>query len=143
MDRIAGIDFGNVRIGVAISDTRRILASPFKTFQAGKNHKETAKILAEGLKEHFPLESIVIGLPLHLSGKESDMSQKARELGAFLKELLNIEIIFWDERLSSLQVQRTLKEAEFSRKKQVPLLDKMAAAAILQNYLDSRSLSLP
>lgn len=139
MARIVGIDFGNVRIGVAISDQRHLLASPFKTVQAAKNHQETAKILAAELKEHSPLQSIVIGLPLHLNGKESDMSQKARALGALLGQLLNVEIIFWDERLSSLQVQRTLKEAQFSRKKQVPLLDKMAAAAILQNYLDSLS----
>lgn len=135
-DRIAAIDFGIARIGIALSDERHILATPFKTIQARKNMEETAKLLTAELSPYAPLRCLVMGLPLHLSGKESEMSLKARELGALLEQLLNIPIIYWDERLSSMQVQRTLKEAEFSRKKQIPFLDRMAAAAILQNYLD-------
>lgn len=140
MGRIACIDFGLARIGIALSDERHILASPFKLIQAHKKLEDTAKLIAQEFAPHLPLLRIVIGLPLHLNGKESEMSLKARELGAHLKVLLNIELVFWDERLSSLQVQRTLQEANFSRKKQTPLIDKMAAAAILQNYLDSISL---
>lgn len=142
MGRIAGIDFGLARIGIALSDERRIFASPIKTVQTGKNLQEAAQILAKELSSFSPLDSIVIGLPLHLNGKESDMSLKAREFASFLKTLLNIEVILWDERLSSLQVQRTLKEAQISRKNQRPLLDKGAAAVILQNYLDSLSLKI-
>ncbi|HSX04071.1 MAG TPA: Holliday junction resolvase RuvX [Rhabdochlamydiaceae bacterium] len=138
-NRVAGIDFGLQRIGLALSDERHIFASPFKMVQTAKNLKDTAALLANELSA-YPLQCLVIGLPLHLNGKESEMSLKTRELADLLKALLNIEIILWDERLSSLQVERTLKEAQISRKNRKALLDKTAAAAILQNYLDSKNI---
>ncbi len=141
MGKIVGIDFGLARIGLALSDARHILAFPLKTVQTEKNVQKTAELLAQELSCHGPLHSIVIGLPLHLNGKESPMSGKVREFAACLKALLNIDIIFWDERLSSLQVQRAFKEANISRKNQKLLLDKSAAALILQNFLDSKNLS--
>lgn len=135
---MAGIDFGLARIGLALSDERHIFASPFKMIKAGKNLQETAALIAQELSSYAPLATLVMGLPLHMNGKESELSAKVRELSALLKNLLNIEIVLWDERLSSMQVQRMFKEAEISRKDQRSLIDKSAAAAILQNFLDSR-----
>jgi putative Holliday junction resolvase len=137
MQRIAALDFGLKRIGLALSDERHLLATPIKTIAAGRTVKESAALLAKELAAHLPLHSLVIGLPLHLNGKESPLSLQVRALADELKSLLSLEIVLWDERLSSAQVARTLREAGLSRKKQAPLLDKQAAAAILQNYLDS------
>lgn len=138
--RIAGIDFGLARIGIALSDERHIFASPLKMVLAGKNLQETAALIAQELAQFAPLHGAVIGLPLHMNGKESEMSAKVRELSSHLSPLLNVEIVLWDERLSSAQVQRTLKEAQISRKNQKALIDKSAAAAILQNFLDSKNI---
>lgn len=135
MKRIAAIDFGTVRIGIAVSDERQILASPLSTIVAKPTLKETAALVAHTLSA-YSLDKVVIGLPLFLDGKESPMSQKAREFGTHLESLLAIPIIYWDERLSSSQVDRTLKEGGLNRKKRAALSDKLAAAAILQNYLD-------
>ncbi|HSX12541.1 MAG TPA: Holliday junction resolvase RuvX [Rhabdochlamydiaceae bacterium] len=139
--RIVGIDFGLVRMGIALSDERHLIAFPLKMVHTAKTLPATATLLAEELASHMPLHSLVIGLPLHLNGKESDMSLKVRALAQLLKSLLNIEIILWDERLSSAAVQRTFKEANISRKQQKNLIDKSVAAAILQNYLNSKTIS--
>ena len=132
--RLVGIDFGKKRIGVALSDERKILASPLCTLEKFSSLKEAASSLKEKLKAHAPIAAIVVGLPLHMSGKESDLSTLARQFA----ELLEGPIIFWDERLSSRQVERAMRDAGVKRKKQAQLTDKLAAAAILQNYLDSR-----
>ncbi len=85
----------------------------------------------------MPIEKIVIGLPLLMNGKEGKSSAKVRQLVLFLEEVTGLPIIFWDERLTTIQVERTLKEAGISRKKRTQYVDAMAAREILQNYLDS------
>ncbi|MES2344984.1 MAG: Holliday junction resolvase RuvX [Chlamydiota bacterium] len=135
--RIAGIDFGQKRIGIAVSDERQIFAQPLFCILAEKTVDATIKLIHVKLDIYQPLEKIVIGLPLHLNGKESPLSIEVRAFAQKLEEIFQIPIILWDERLTSCQVERTLKEAEFSRKKRSTLIDAMAAAAILQNFLDS------
>jgi putative pre-16S rRNA nuclease len=137
LKRIAGIDYGKVRIGLAVSDPMHIIASPIKALAAKKTLKETAELILEELKPHEPVEKIVLGLPLLMNGKESPGSTEVRELAKHLGELTDKEIVLWDERLTTAQVERTLKEAEMSRKKRTKYVDAMAAGAILQNYLDS------
>jgi len=136
LKRIAGIDYGDVRIGIAISDPTQLLATPLQTVERKLSLKQTAEEIALVLGEYMPIEKIVLGLPLLLNGKESESSHKVRELAPFLEEITGLEIIFWDERLTTAQVQRTLKEAEVKRKKRTQYVDAMAAAAILQSYLD-------
>lgn len=136
MNRIVGIDYGETRIGLALSDPGQILASPLKTIHALPTLKETAEAIAKELALYEPIEKIVIGLPLLMSGKESPGSIKVRELAKFLEDLTKKNVVLWDERLTTAQVERTLKEAEMSRKKRAKHLDVMAAAAILQSYLD-------
>ena len=141
MKRLAGIDFGLVRIGIALSDERQLFASPFKTLIAEKQLKKTAELLALELSKHAPLEAIVIGLPLLLNGKEGPMALKVKEFALLLKEFIETPIVFWDERLTSLQVDRSMKEGGLNRKKRSNIMDQMAAASILQNYLDYKKQS--
>lgn len=138
MKRIAGIDYGEKRIGLAISDESQWLASPIKAILTEQNLQKTSELITKEFLSFMPLEKMVIGLPLFLNGKESPMSLKVRELALHMEKLLHIPVILWDERLTTAQVERTLKEAQMTRKKRVRYLDAMAAAAILQSYLDSQ-----
>lgn len=137
MKRIAGIDYGDKRIGLALSDPSCFLASPFKVIATCRTPEETAKSILKELTSYEPIKVIVLGLPLKMSGEESPGSVKVRELAKHLEELSDKTIVFWDERLTTTQVERTLKEAEMSRKKRAKHLDTMAATMILQSYLDS------
>ena len=132
MSKLVGIDFGKARIGLAISDERKIIAFPLTTIRAEKTLEESAKKVMEFLTS-YSVEKIVMGLPLLLNGKEGEMAQLARQFAA----LLSLPCIFWDERLTSAQIEKSLKEMELSRKKRSQLSDTLAATLILQNYLDS------
>lgn len=138
--RIVGIDYGEVRIGLAISDERGKIALPLKTIQAGKNHAATIVLIQEALRSYAEqIQKIVIGLPLHMNGKESPMSEKVRFFGAKLKEALHFEVVFFDERLTSSYMEKELKEMDYSRKGVKSRIDASAAAVLLQNYLDISS----
>ncbi len=136
MDRAIGIDYGKRRIGLATSDLLGIIATPKGFIEAEKDHHATALKLQKQLAEYSPLKHIVLGLPLHLDGKESDMSQEVRAFAKILEEVFDVPIILWDERLSSRQVERALTEMQFNRKERAKRSDAHAAAAILQNHLD-------
>jgi putative Holliday junction resolvase len=137
MKRIAGIDYGKARIGIALSDPGRIIASPLKAIETKPILKETATLILQELATHEPIEKIVLGLPLMMNGTESPGSKEVRELAKILEEMTEKTIVLWDERLTTAQVERTLKEAEMSRKKRARYIDAMAAGAILQSFLDS------
>jgi putative holliday junction resolvase len=139
MTRIAGIDFGKARIGIALSDERQLLASPLITLTTAPKSNLPAQVesVYSALIHYFPLKVIVIGLPLHLNGKESPMSTLVREFAKIVEERFLLPVILWDERLSTAQVERVLKDANMRRKKRTAHLDRMSAALILQNYLDS------
>lgn len=133
MGRVLAIDFGMKRIGLARSDPMQMIASPLKTIIAGKNLEETADLV---LKECEEIETLVLGLPLLLSGKDSDTTTTVRKFGAILEEKSGLPLILWDERLTSKQVEKLLIEADVSRKKRTKHVDTMSATLILQNYLD-------
>jgi len=135
--RIVGIDYGKVRIGLALSDPSQIIASPLKAVIAKPSLKETATLLVQEISMYEPVEKIVLGLPLMMNGTESPSSKEVRELAKFLEGMTDKTIVLWDERLTTAQVERTLKEAKMRRKKRTQYIDAMAAAAILQNFLDS------
>lgn len=134
MGRVLGIDFGKKRIGLARSDPMKMIASPFKTIQAGNTLEETADLICQELEG---VETLVMGLPLHLSGKESEMTSLVRELVPLLERKSGLPLILWDERLTSKQVEKLLIEGGISRKKRTAYVDQMSATLILQNYLDS------
>jgi putative holliday junction resolvase len=137
MLRIAGLDFGIARIGLALSDLTQFLASPICALSAQKDLKVTAKLVLAELAKHGPLKAIVIGLPIHMDGKESPLSLQVRAFKACLQELTALPIILWDERLTTAQSERMLKEANLSRKQRARYIDAVSAATILQNYLDA------
>lgn len=136
-DRVAAIDYGTVRIGIALSDERKILASPLKLIPTQKNHQLTANLIKETLSS-YSLEKILLGLPLHMDGKESPLSMEIRLFAKILECTLNLEVVLCDERLTSAFVERSLKEGNVNRKKRKTLVDALAATVILQNYLDRK-----
>lgn len=143
--RIVAIDYGLARIGLALSDERKIIANSLKTFPAEKKAEFTARKLVKELQDHadlhhYEIEEIVIGMPLMMNGKKGMLADEVIHFVSLLKELLPIPIITWDERLSSVQADRSLREGNFSRKRRSKMVDGVAATIILQNYLDSKSL---
>lgn len=136
MGRVVAIDFGEKKIGLAVSDLNKQIAFPFTTVLAGKTFEETAQIVLKQLKEKLPIDRFVIGLPLHMDGKPSPMSEKAKAFGEILKTISGIEIDYFDERLSSKQVDNRLKEQNFNRKERAQASDVLAAQLILEAFLN-------
>ena len=133
--RLVGIDYGRARIGVAKSDPMGIIASPLPTIKAGKNHKESIQKILSSIED--PIEVFVVGLPLHLSGRESEMSKEAREFAQLLEEISGKKVHLVDERLTSTLVEKEMGRAGVNRKKRAQNVDALSAVVILQNYLES------
>ena len=136
MGRVLGVDFGMKRIGLSRSDPMKIIASPLKTVLAGKTLEATAELV---VKECDDIETIVLGLPLLLSGKDSETTTAVRKFASILEEKSGLPLILWDERLTSKQVEKLLIEGNVSRKRRTQHVDTMSATLILQNYLDGNS----
>ena len=133
---LLGIDLGSKTIGMAISDTSGIIASPLDTLKRGKFCDDSAKLVAL-IKEH-QIGGIVLGLPISMNGCEGPRCQATRQFAMNLLAAFDIPISFWDERLSTAAVERVLiSEADMSRKRRGEVVDKMAAAYILQGALDA------
>lgn len=138
MGKIIGIDYGTVRMGVAISDGTRSLARILTTLLVEKKLDLTADKLIK-LIENESIEEIVIGLPLRMNGKKGAMADEVEQFAEILKGKTHSSIIFWDERLTTVQAERTLREANMSRKKRSAVIDSLTAVVLLQSYLDNRS----
>lgn len=141
--RSIGIDYGNARIGISYSDTSKLIAAPLMIVKAAKKSEQTIRSIKEVLDQHqkefnYEIDTIVVGMPLMMSGEKGLM---ADEVNFFISKLKvaypNIKIVTWDERLSSVQADRSMREANFSRKKRTKFADTVSAVIILQNYLDS------
>lgn len=120
--RIIGIDFGMARIGLALSDERQIIASPFKTIQTERKGELTAAKVASALRDiesslNCEIEEIVIGMPLMMSGKNGFLADEVKHFISLLTQVTIIPIRTWDERLSTVQAERSLREAQMTRKK--------------------------
>lgn len=129
-----GIDFGLARIGIALSDDTKFLATPTETYKR-KGTEQDIQHLIEIIKAKN-VDEIVCGLPMNMAGEEQDIAFKTREFMAKLIEEIDIKIEFVDERLSSLMAEEMLKETERDWKKRKEKLDAVAASIILQDYLD-------
>lgn len=143
--RIVGIDYGMARIGLAISDERKIIANSIKTLPSERKALATAHKLVKELNDHatlynYEIQEIVIGMPLMMNGKKGMMADEVIHFMSLLKELLPVSIVTWDERLSSVQADRSLREGNFSRKRRSKMVDGVAATIILQSYLDHKGL---
>ncbi len=140
MSKIVAIDYGEKRIGIALTDDTQTIAFPHKVIQADKSPEKSAKKVADEIKkEPFSIEKIIIGLPLLLSGLEGPMAKQVKEFGKILESELNLKIEYMDERLSSKGADVLMKDAKVTRKKRTKNLDAMSAVVLLQTYL-SRSI---
>lgn len=139
--RIVAVDYGMARIGVAISDPSQIIASPIHTLQNQKKAELSAKALLEVIKE-YEVEEIVVGLPFKLNGKHSLSTDETLHFVEELKKVSSCPVKTWDERLTTLQVERAMKDNSMSRKKRSKVIDAACATLILQSYLDQKENTL-
>ncbi len=133
--RIMGLDIGDKRTGVAVSDALGWTAQGKEVINS-KGIKEDLKQISQLVKK-YDVEKIVVGLPKNMNGTLGPRAEKVLDFVKKLKGEVNLDVITWDERLSTVAAERTLIEADLSRKKRKEVIDKMAAVVILQNYLDS------
>jgi putative Holliday junction resolvase len=132
--RLLGLDLGEKTLGLALSDTTLTVATPFKTLNRGK-FKPDAAILVGLITEHH-IGGLIVGLPLNMDGSEGPSAQSARAFARNFEALSNCPVVLVDERLSTAAVTRTLLDADASRRRRASVVDKMAAAYILQGALD-------
>jgi len=132
--RLMGVDLGTKTIGLALSDVERRIATPLETIRRVKFTPDVERIKA--LIERYDVGGLVFGLPLNMDGTEGPRSQATRAFVRNLKPLVPLPVLFWDERMSTMVVTRTLLDADASRAKRAEAVDKMAAAYILQGALD-------
>lgn len=132
--RLLGLDLGTKTIGVAVSDLRRRVASPLETIQRTRFQADADRLIA--LLDDQDAAGMVLGLPLNMDGSEGPRVQSTRAFARNLGARTESPIVFWDERLSTMAVERVLLEADASRARRKKLVDKMAAAYILQGALD-------
>ena len=131
---LVGLDLGDKTIGVAISDLRRMIATPSEVIRRVKFTEDAARLLQiMTLRE---IKGIILGLPLNMDGTEGPRVQSTRAFARNLEKLTPLPISFWDERLSTVAAERALLEADASRKRRREVIDQVAAGYILQGALD-------
>lgn len=138
--KLLGLDLGTKTIGLALSDTGRMIASPLETIQRKKFSNDAARLLE--ICDQEKVGGFVLGMPLNMDGSEGPRAQATRDFYLSLRDLWRereenpIPVTFWDERLSTVAVTRTLLDADTSRARRGEVVDKMAASFILQGALD-------
>ena len=132
--RLMGLDLGTKTIGLALSDASRKVASPFDTIRRTKFQADADRLLT--LAQEHEVGGFVLGLPLNMNASEGPRAQATRAFAANLSKRTEIPIAFWDERLSTVAAERVLLEADQSRRRRAQVIDKMAAAYLLQGALD-------
>ncbi len=137
--RTLGIDFGDKRIGVAVSDPLGLIASGVATIQKGETFAQDIEELKKVMAQYSGIEEIVVGLPKLMSGAAGVQVEKVLRFVEALKQAVDLKVVTADERLTTKAAERTLIEAGLSREKRKKVIDKSAAAAILQGYLDRKA----
>jgi putative Holliday junction resolvase len=132
--RLLGLDVGTKTIGLALSDVTRSIATPYETIRRTKFTSD-AEILVD-IVDKMEVGGLIIGLPINLDGSEGPRAQSTRAFARNLAKHIDLPMAFWDERLSTAAVERHLIEAGASRKRRAEVVDRMAAAYILQGALD-------
>ncbi len=137
--RVMGLDYGSKTVGVAVSDPLGLTAQGIETIwrkDENKLRKTCARI--EELIREYEVGSIVLGLPRHMNSDVGDRAEKSLEFGEMLRRRTGLEVIMWDERLTTIEAERTLIESNVRREDRKKYIDKIAAVFILQGYLDSK-----
>ena len=133
--RIAGIDFGTVRIGIAVTDPDQTLASPLETYTRRNEALDRERFVRLAKEERLAL--FVVGLPVHLDGRESQKSVEARKFGEWLASTTGVPVEYFDERFTTHEAELALAGAKLTKKKRKERLDKLAAQIMLSAYLES------
>ncbi len=140
--RIMGLDYGSKTVGVAISDALCITAQGIETIRREKETKlrKTLARIDELIKE-YEVELIVLGFPKNMNNTIGDRAEKSLEFQEMLKKRTGLDVVMWDERLTTVEANRTLMEGKVRREDRKQYVDMLAAVYILQGYLDSRSMN--
>lgn len=133
--RLLGVDFGTVRVGLAISDADRILASPYDTYLRRSEQQDAAYFAKLVAAEK--IVGLVVGLPLHTGGEEGIKAKEARAYGQWLGEMTGLPVVFWDERCTTAAADDSLRDAGLNHRKRKDRRDRVAAQLILQGYLEN------
>ena len=134
-----GLDLGTRTLGIALSDALGMMAHGLETFRFEEKHYKKAIAHVQQLQKAHPISTIVLGLPKNMNGSIGFRGEETKAFAEKLKEATDLPVILWDERLTTMQVEKVLIAADVSRKKRKSVVDKMAATVILQSYLDSKS----
>ena len=140
--RIMGLDYGTKTVGVAISDALGLTAQGIETIERKEENKlrrTCARI--EELIHEYEVEKIVLGFPKHMNNDVGERAEKSLEFKAMLERRTGLEVVMWDERLTTVAAERTLIESKVRREDRKKYIDKIAAVFILQGYLDSLQIS--
>ena len=135
MQRILALDLGKKRIGIAVSDPLGLTAQGLPTYERQNRRADLDHITA--LMRRHDVEAAVIGLPLHLSGDGGRQAEHARHFAAALARHSGVQVALWDERLTTVEASRVLRDSGVSLEKRKRAVDRLSAVLILQNYLDS------
>ena len=136
MGRVLAIDWGERRVGIALSDETRIIASPHSVIKrAGSLDRVLEEI--SGLVEEHEVTQVIFGMPLRMDGTRGPEAEGALEVAEKLRAKITVPVDMWDERLSTVEAERALIGGDVSRKKRKGLIDRVAASIFLQSYLDS------
>lgn len=136
--RIMGLDYGAKTVGVAISDELLLTAQPVETIRRERETKLRQTLARiEELMEAYQVEKVVIGLPKKLNNEEGDRCEKTREFAEMVERRSGLEVILWDERLTTVSANAVLEEGGVAKKNRKEYIDKVAASLILKGYLES------
>ncbi len=133
--RVAGVDYGTVRIGIAVSNVERTIASPLENYTRRGLEQDARRFRQLAAEERISL--FVVGLPLHLDGDESQKSREARQFGQWLGETTGVPVEFFDERFTSREAEDLLLSADLTRKRRKKRMDMLAAQILLTAYLEA------
>jgi putative Holliday junction resolvase len=133
--RLLGVDFGTVRVGLAVTDPERRIAFPLHTYLRRGPVKD-AEYFREVVREEA-IGALIVGLPVHLSGREGEKAGEARAFGKLLAEATGLPVVFWDERFTSVEAEGYLVSAGLTRGKRKARRDRVAAQILLQAYVDA------
>lgn len=139
--RIMGLDYGTKTVGVAISDALLLTAQGIETIERKEENKlrRTCARIEELIRE-YEVDRIVLGLPKHMNNDIGERAEKSIEFGEMLKKRTGLEVIMWDERMTTISAERVLMESDVRRENRKKYVDKIAAVFILQGYLDALSI---
>ncbi|MGD7021619.1 Holliday junction resolvase RuvX [Rossellomorea vietnamensis] len=136
--RVMGLDVGSKTVGVAVSDAMGWTAQGIETIAINENQSEFGLKRVDELIKEYEVDKVVIGFPKNMNNTVGPRGEASQKYAKLLEDKLGVATILWDERLTTMAAERILLEADVSRKKRKKVIDKLAAAFILQGYLDSQ-----